>query len=362
MGLGMSFRSKGGPEDGFFEGTEKRIEIDFAFRCGAGASTPGQASGLLAVSSEAWLEVVALCQTTIIGSKATDAFKSYLLSESSLIVYPEKVIIKTCGRTVPLASVKRVLSLGTEVGLEPEWLCYSRKDFLAPKKQPKAHQSMDAEINLCRQVCGVGDAYVLGPITGEHWLLYNADFQNPDCSVRGDYTIDMMMYGLPEDVRKHFYTTHPEGSREGADAMTRDSGFGALVASIGGEVDDYTFYPCGYSCNAHANQSYLITHVTPEEDCSYASFETNFGSVMRERVFSTDIARQLGQLVGQVLQVFKPEKLTMTMFIDGGAVDAIGDAPFDAAVSSGLYRRTTRNVYHFEKDYLATVANFLRCT
>jgi len=339
----------GGPQGGFFEGTEKRVEVDFA---------PAGGSDLRVVTHEDWADVVRLSQTTIIGRKETANFTSFLLSESSLIVYPGKVVIKTCGRTVPLASIRKILELGRGAGMEPEWLCYSRKNFLAPSQQPKEHQSSEAEIALCREACGIGEAYILGPLTGEHWLLYNAEFKQVDSSVRGDFTVDMMMYGLPEDVRNKFYTDKPEGSREGAEEMTRASGLGAMAETINGEVDDYCFAPCGYSCNAHAGDTYFITHVTPEEGCSYASFETNFGSSLSGEALTTSAAKPLNDLIRRVLDVFKPERLTMTLFIDVGALEAIGDAPFAATDAS--YRRANTNSYHFETDYIATVGNFVR--
>eukprot|EP00927_Polykrikos_kofoidii_P073016 TRINITY_DN69090_c0_g1_i1.p1 TRINITY_DN69090_c0_g1~~TRINITY_DN69090_c0_g1_i1.p1 ORF type:complete len:366 (-),score=58.28 TRINITY_DN69090_c0_g1_i1:21-1118(-) len=347
----------GGPEDGFFEGTEKRIEIDFETTASVLESTAVPQSSLLDVPTESWAEVVKLCQTTILSSKESSGFKSYLLSESSLLVYPDKLIIKTCGRTVPLASVEKVLSLAHGVGKEPVWLVYSRKSFLKPLAQPEEHRDMNAEVSACQRACnGRGDAYILGPLTGDHWLVYNADFIPRDGTSRGDFTIDMMMYGLPEDVRKCFQTTAPEGSREGADEMTRSSGFGAVIASIGGEIDDYSFLPCGYSCNAHANGAYCVTHVTPEESCSYASFETNFGCDFFNTL-DTDISGKVNGLVSQVLEVFKPEHLTLTLFTDAGAITALGGAPFCVPAP---YMRKNTNTYSFELDYSATVANYAR--
>lgn len=338
----------GGPQGGFFEGTEKRVEVDFSLASGC---------DLRSVKQEDWAEVVRLSQTTIIGKKETANFTSFLLSESSLVVYPSKVILKTCGRTVPLASIPKILELAKGVGMEPEWLCYSRKNFLAPSQQPTEHQSSQTEIELCKKACGIGDAYILGPLTGEHWLLYNAEFKQVDSSVRGDLTVDMMMYGLPEDVRNKFYSDKPEGSREGAEEMTNGSGLGAMAETIGGDVDDYCFAPCGYSCNAHAGDTYFITHVTPEEACSYASFETNFGSSGSGQLTSS-AAKPLNDLIRRVLEVFKPERFTMTLFIDSGALEAIGDAPW--AAPDMAYQRANTNSYHFETDYIATVGNFYR--
>lgn len=316
----------------FFEGTEKRLELDFV---GSG--------DLRTVDRSAWEEVVRLAATQILNMKSTDTFTSFLLSESSLIVYKDKVILKTCGQTVPLSSVSEIMTIASKVGLEKEWMSYSRKNFLAPNFQPELHQCHHREAELCRQVCdGVGNAYVLGPITGEHWVLYDADFLNPDCSSRGDLTVDIMMYGLPADVRQLFYTDLPEGSREGAEKMTRESGLSEVAAMIerDAEIDDYCFDTCGYSCNAHAGQSYFMVHVTPQEECSYASFETNFGTTFQASP-QGDMSAPLNALVERVLAAFRPERLTMTCFADLGAVNALSGAPFRSATQQ--YRRVNLN-------------------
>jgi len=327
----------------FFEGTEKRVEVDFA----------GDGS-LRHVPRSGWEDVVGRSQTRILNHCKTDEFESFLLSESSLIVYDRKVILKTCGNTVPIRSIDTVLKLAASMDLQPEWLSYSRKNFLAPVKQPAEHQSREAEIALCRDACGgAGDAYVLGQLTGDHWLLYNRDFQWTDCSERADYQLDIMMYELPEDVRQVFHTSEPEGSRSGAEAMTQCSGLGAVAASIRGEVEDYCFAPCGYSCNIHAGDAYAMVHVTPQEECSYASFETNYGSSRAPGALRGNVSSNLNTLVDSVLQVFKPQRFTMTLFFDDGASAAIGGAPFEEAARR--YRRKTHTCTRFEQDYGVTI-------
>jgi len=245
--------------------------------------------------------------------------------------------------------------------LEPEWLCYSRRNFLAPNDQPAQHRTKEAEISDLSKICGVGDAYVLGPLTGEHWLVYDANFQTPDCSARGDLTIDIMMYDLPADVQQIFFTSEPEGSREGALKMTKESGLQEIADRIGGEVDDYCWNPCGYSCNAHAGKAYFMVHATPQEGCSYASFETNFGSTFGEKP-SSSFKEPLNDMVQRVLNSFKPGKFTMTVFIDVGCQEAMGDAPFGAVSSLDDYKRKSTNSFHFEHDYMVTVANYTRRT
>ena len=107
------------------------------------------------------------------------------------------------------------------------------------QEQPHEHQSMEGEVEACRKVFGsvellvfkgllniaeVGDAFVLGPLTGEHWLFYDAMYlpatqQHSDdinfeslivfdstfesnYMERGDFTIDVMMYDLPKAVQE----------------------------------------------------------------------------------------------------------------------------------------------------------------
>lgn len=336
------------PSAGFFEGTEKRIEIDFR----------GDGSLRNAPRSD-WETVVTLSATQILNCKETDQFTSFLLSESSLLVYSRKAIIKTCGSTVPLKAVPKLLSIGKEQGLECEWMCYSRKNFIAPEEQPHEHQSMEQEVEACKMVFGsVGDAYVLGPLTGEHWLFYDALYLTvTNYLERGDFTIDVMMYDLPKDVQEVFHTTEPEGSRAGAEAMTKQSGLGAIAAFMNAEVDDYCFESCGYSCNMHSDLSYAMVHVTPQDLCSYASFETNFGSTLKG-LPERPLEETLNELLGKVIAAFRPGRLTVTLLQDQGAVAYLGSAPFAAAEKN--YHRRNITSSGFGKDYQATIANYDR--
>lgn len=53
--------------------------------------------------------------------------------------------------------------------------------------------------------------------------------------------------------------------------MTFSSGIANILPDF--QVCDSAFDPCGYSMNAIEDQAYSTIHVTPEENCSYASFE-----------------------------------------------------------------------------------------
>ncbi len=97
-----------GPLPGF-EGPEKVLEIDF---------TPGQgpARGLREITRAQWDAILTDARCTILSTMSNDKIDSYVLSESSLFVYPLKMMLKTCGTTTLLMCLPRLLE-ATKVGV-----------------------------------------------------------------------------------------------------------------------------------------------------------------------------------------------------------------------------------------------------
>jgi hypothetical protein len=85
-----------------FEGPEKTIEIDFV----AGL---GPASGIRAIPREVWDGILSHAACTILVEDHTSGMDSYVLSESSLFVFPWKIVIKTCGTTTLLLMLPELL-------------------------------------------------------------------------------------------------------------------------------------------------------------------------------------------------------------------------------------------------------------
>ena len=84
-----------------FEGSEKRIEIDFAPVLGGDSDAAS-----LRCTGRPQLDVILdLAACCIVSARHGAAFDAYVLSESSLFVYPRKAILKTCGTTKLLAAV-----------------------------------------------------------------------------------------------------------------------------------------------------------------------------------------------------------------------------------------------------------------
>jgi S-adenosylmethionine decarboxylase len=82
-------------------------------------------------------------------------------------------------------------------------------------------------------------------------------------------------------------------------------------------VDDYVFDPCGYSANGLLGSYYYTIHVTPEEHCSYASFETTIPVKSFRQVSNHDIKEYdtFGQVVEKIISIFKPGKFSTTLFV-----------------------------------------------
>jgi S-adenosylmethionine decarboxylase len=77
--------------------------------------------------------------------------------------------------------------------------------------------------------------------------------------------------------------------------------------------DDFLFDPCGYSVNGVRGKHYFTIHVTPQEPCSFASFETNI------------LLDDYNELVKKVVNVFKPGHFSTTLF-NNEPVESVPDA------------------------------------
>lgn len=325
-----------------FEGPEKTLEVCF---------TPGVGDprGCRALSSESLDTMLAEARCTIISKLSNAYLDAYVLSESSLFVYPHKLVVKTCGRTTLLRCLPQLVELSEGLGLRLEWVGYSRKNFQFPQDQPRPHTSFEEELNYLRahkndSLAFDGHGYLLGPITGDHWFVYVSDrCERPAASER---TVNIMMFDLDQSVEEHFFSRPDE-----PDAARRMT---SSLASVLGDdaVDAHAFQPCGYSMNALHRDAYTTVHVTPQRASSYASYETNKNLVNYDR------------LIADVLAVFKPKQAVVTLFADApnGLVDL--PSPFDRLPTlpvSGLgtYERTDLSSLCVETDCVCVMANFL---
>ena len=83
------------------------------------------------------------------------------------------------------------------------------------------------------------------------------------------------------------------------------------------DVDHYLFDPCGYSLNGLLGPYYFTIHVTPENICSYASFETTIPAknfYRRTRPGSETEFESFDDVISRVIDCFKPGRFSTTLF------------------------------------------------
>ena len=106
--------------DNHFEGPEKLLELWLSpnLTTTPKPSTPtGTPSGLRQIKAPEWQVMLNLVHCKILSSIHNEYCDSYLLSESSLFIFPQKLILKTCGTTTLLLAVEKILEMAKGIGL-----------------------------------------------------------------------------------------------------------------------------------------------------------------------------------------------------------------------------------------------------
>ena len=182
-----------GTEQHAFEGPEKVLEIDFVPR-----PSIENDRGCRLITRDQWDTVLTAARASILCSSSNDHLDSYVLSESSLFVYAYKVIIKTCGTTTLLHAVEPLLAITRGLGMEVEWVGYTRKNFEHPADQVFPHSNFNNEVRWLKDHFPEGHAYVLGPITDDHWFIFVADYITRTSEDARDRTLDVRLPGLAD--------------------------------------------------------------------------------------------------------------------------------------------------------------------
>lgn len=440
-----------------FEGPEKLLEVWFA--PSAKALPAGvKEGGLKAVNPDSWTPMLDLVHCKVLSIITSENVDAYLLSESSMFVFPHKIILKTCGTTTLLLGLDLMLRIAAveagfpfhnvasledpKVAATPLRVFYSRKNFLFPQEQKGPHRSWRDEVNFLDNMFENGSAYMVGKMNGDHWYLYitspTSSLTPPrtPTSSRGvspsrkskiptgivapfggviennaDETLEILMTDLDPENAKKFYLDEAtaiakeklfakseangdasfdvfsssgdcdvDGQAVLPEALTTEGhALGTVVSEACGlsavyptstypdaRIDAYQFSPCGFSANgvvpAVAGDDgtvpkaghYFTVHVTPEPQCSFASFETN--------VPGGQNGRQTAEVIEQVVNIFRPGRFSVTLFEAKGALATTpGEDVDDSRRSWGAaakqrmeringYRRVDRIVHDFE-DY-----------
>lgn len=308
--------------DDVFEGPEKKLEVFFSLPPSAGGG-----AGLRAAPEAAWSDILSAASCSILHRQANDHFDAYLLSESSLFVYPYKAVLKTCGSTTLILVLPKLLALADGIGAALEHVHYSHYEYKFPHLQPYPHTSYAEEQATLASLLGDRVAGVTARVLGEEgsasgpcWYALCTEAHPappvpppavaapsaappPLSSGASDAVLEVAMEGLSDDVCAIYHGTN--AAHEGkqgkalAHSMSRLGGVAGLVG--GADVDDWAFEPCGYSMNAQKGPHYYTVHITPETAFSYASFETTDPELVNERA------------VAAIVAAFQPTRLTVTL-------------------------------------------------
>lgn len=288
-----------------FEGFEKRLEVEFF--PSKGVCNHG---GLRSLTRSQLDHLLEPAQCTIVSELHNNAFDSYVLSESSLFVYPFRIILKTCGRTQLLKSLPSFLHHASQLSLQVCRCKYTRGTFIFPLNQPFPYTCFGEEVRYLDQFFGeLGPgrkAFVLGDASrNQNWHIYSAVAENfhKVSTAAATFTLEMCMTQLDTRVASQFF--NESGSKSGKE-MTQESGIDALLPHA--QICDFSFAPCGYSMNGMEGDALSTIHITPEETHSYASFET---------MGYNPEALDLQALVNRVVSCFQPATFVMSVHVSG---------------------------------------------
>jgi S-adenosylmethionine decarboxylase len=301
-----------------------------------------------------------------------------------------------------------------------------------PERQLGPHREWKDEVSFLDAIFPNGSAYSVGKVNGDHWLLYitspgedsyprapesptnsiistlssdNPCVGEPETLIQ-DYTIEILMSKLAPEAREPFFKHFDsESPSDDGRSLSTSIGISDIFPSELTTLDAYSFSPCGYSSNALINwrdprgqttiakggEGYYTIHVTPEEGWSYASFECSVPlPIHPARSYDRDDIPDLQTLIRRVVSIFRPGRLTLTLFVSNKDNDPVEDeedelmvdaaqkafkaaltkslpwrslapgAKGDNSCGAGLYKRTDKINYGFGGYDLAFASFELR--
>lgn len=224
-----------------FEGPEKLLEIWF-WPSPKEIPLSFSSEGLKAIPLGKWQEILDLVNCKILSMKSTPSVDAYLLSESSLFVFPHKMILKTCGTTTTLACLDNLFdvarsyigssnaNLTTPIDSKSVYkVFYSRRSFMFPQKQIHVHTDWKHEVKLLNQYFLSGKLYVLGDSSSDdHWYLYVGGIGNSSHAAKGgdDQTFEILMTNLSQEKTKAFVAKRKPGSESLVESDSEDHDLG----------------------------------------------------------------------------------------------------------------------------------------
>ena len=257
-----------------FEGTEKKCSV----------TLQKSAPDLRKLGDDFWTEMVEACAATVLSTLRNEVCDAYLLSESSLFVWQDRLVLITCGQTKLVESILYFLD-HVNVSHIAQML-FQRKNELYSEMQ---HSNFASDVErLQKRVQGV--QILFGDTFGHRAEVFHLeqDFQ----SASEDRTYELLMYAIDGTSSQYF-------SQSGLKVDHIREKLRLSEYLEGWEIDDFVFEPCGYSMNAINGDRYCTIHLTPQQGYSYVSFETNVS---------------LDEIIAIPLAVFNPETFDVVLY------------------------------------------------
>lgn len=254
-----------------FEGSEKKIEIIFSKK----------SLSLLEKPESFWKNILKTARAEIISKMISPQLHAYLLSESSLLIWKNRLVLITCGQTVLSQAFIKILRAFPKDSIELYF--FQRKNEFFPYDQKSSFYKDLKKIEKPIP----GKAYRFGSLHNHHFFLfYNESSYKPPSP---DQTLEILFYDS-KTIRD-----------------TSKKTIAALRKSLKGifkgfKLQDHFFKPSGYSLNAVKNEFYYTIHITPEESFFYISLETNIGQL------------KSAELIKKTLLLFKPLNFDLILF------------------------------------------------
>lgn len=237
--------------DDIYEAPEKKLEIIL----------DSKTSDLRGIPRRHWDQVAQAGRAKILSHISTHLLDAYLLSESSLFIWQDRLVMMTCGDASPLKAIPEILDIVDEKRVAR--VMYSRKNNNRPNEN----------------VCVAGDLKRLETFfPGKHYCLGSPDLDHVHffcsenrCIRRGrpDVVFQMFMHELGLSFPADIDDVHPLAQLP--ELLTPI--FEKVIPGV--ITDSHMFTPAGFSLNGISMDHYVTVHITPDPECSYMSFETN---------------------------------------------------------------------------------------
>jgi len=299
----------------FFEGSEKKAEIIINAQ---------KISLLDDLADNFWKMLVQRCNAQILSVIENDDCKAFLLSESSLFVWRDRLLILTCGNTRLVHSVEFFIQ---HIGMHKiQQITYQRKNEYFAHAQLS---SFGDDIALLRQSVK-GKAFRFGELDGHHNYIFHQD--NHFQVGAEDKSYELIAYQISQQASEKL-TTVGLTSNEIRKFLQLDRLLSGFI------LDDFVFEPFGYSINAIKGMQYLTIHITPQANSSYVSIQANINLIA---------------LAPEILTILAPKSIDLLSFNEFDFSQLTTQYMPKNYISKSLFQQ------HLSNNYLVCFANYIQ--